>query len=172
MLKMLGVFMVIATTTLFSASLASREKYRLHDLEQLQRAILLMKNRIAYLGEPLQQILESIAWKTDGVIGNVLGQISLSMAERDGVSGEEIWERIWREHAKKSYLTSEDMKEVIHFGRTLGFLERAQQEGSMDLLLLYLRGKEAEIKRRLEKNGKLYYSMGILAGLLIVVVLI
>ena len=61
---------------------------------------------------------------------------------------------------------------VLSFGKTLGYLDKAQQEGSICLLLRYLEEALAQGRKRLEKNGRLYYGIGGLSGLLIIVTLL
>ena len=168
----IGVLLIVSATTLVGFAFAAKEKYRLIELEEIERGILLMKNQISYLGTPLAELLEQISWKTEGVTGLAFQEIAARMDERRGNSAEEIWENVWLDMAKKSYLTAVDLDQLTAFGRTLGFLEKEQQEGSMDMLLHYLRERQERIKKRLEKNGRLYYSMGVLSGLLLVITLL
>jgi len=168
----IGAILILAATTLCGFAFAAKEKYRLKDLEEIERGILLMKNQISYLGTPLTELLEQISWKTEGITGLAFQEISRQMEERRGDSAEEIWEGTWLKIGKKSYLTAVDLEELVSFGRTLGFIEKEQREGSMDMLLHYLREKQEGIKKRLEKNGRLYYSMGVLSGLLLVITLL
>ena len=64
------------------------------------------------------------------------------------------------------------MDMVLSFGKTLGYLDKAQQEGSICLLLRYLEEALAQGRKRSEKNGRLYYGIGGLSGLLIIVTLL
>lgn len=168
----IGAFMIISATTLVGFAFAAKEKYRRKELGEIERGILLMKNQISYLGTPLGELLGQISWKTEGVAGLAFQEIANRMEERQGNSAEEIWESTWVEVGKKSYLTAVDLEELTAFGRTLGFLEKEQQEGSMDMLLHYLREMQEKISKRLDKNGRLYYSMGVLSGLLLVITLL
>ncbi len=168
----IGIILILSATTLCGFAFAAREKYRLKELGEIERGILLMKNQISYLGTPLTELLEQISWKTGGITGQAFQEISAKMAERQGNSAEEIWESIWLRLGKKSYLSAVDLEELLAFGKTLGFIEKEQREGSMDMLLHYLREQQESIKKRLEKNGKLYYSMGVLSGLLLVITLL
>lgn len=172
MIQVIGAILVIGATTLGGMCFAAREKYRLVELGQMERVIVLMKNRIAYLGTPMTELLEEISWKVGGATGLAIEEISKRMKERQGASAEEIWKEVWIQQGKKSYLTAIDLEEIISFGTTLDFLEKQQQEGSMDMLLFALREKQEIMKGKLQKNGKLYYSMGILSGLLLVVSLL
>lgn len=172
MIQVVGAVLVVCTTTLGGMCFAAREKYRLTELGEMERAVVLMKNRIAYLGTPMVELLEEISWKVGGVTGLAFAEIARRMGGCLGSSGEEIWKEVWLQQGKRSYFTAIDLEEILVFGNTLDFLEKQQQEGSMDMLLFALREKQEAIKLKLQKNGKLYYSMGILSGLLVVVSLL
>ncbi|KXL53043.1 stage III sporulation protein SpoAB [Anaerotignum neopropionicum] len=167
-----GALLIVSATTFAGYAFFAKDKYRLKELGEIERGILLMKNQISYLGTPLAQLLDEISWKIEGVAGLAFQEIASRMEERQGNSADEIWESTWVELGKKSYLTAVDLNELMAFGRTLGFLEKEQQEGSMDMLLHYLREVEERINKRLDKNGRLYFSMGVLGGLLMVITLL
>ncbi len=172
MIRLVGILLVLGATLWFGAYLAAKEKYRLKELEELERGVLLLESQIQYLSAPLPEVLESISWKTDGTIGQIFQEAAGRMAERDGASAELIWEEVWRKQVVHTFLTVEDLDAVLLFGKTLGYLDKAQQEGSIRLLLRYIEDALEQGKKRLEKNGRLYYSMGGLSGLLIVVTLL
>ena len=94
------------------------------------------------------------------------------MAERERASAEEIWTEAWSKQRNRIFLTAEDLDMVLSFGKTLGYLDKAQQEGSICLLLRYLEQALSQGRKRLEKNGRLYYGIGGLSGLLIIVTLL
>lgn len=158
-------------STVTGAFLCLREKYRLQDIQMLQRAILLLQGEIGYLSAPLAEALENVSYKISGEIGNVLEKVSRQLAQREEQTAEEIWNTVWQREAKSMYLTAEDVQMVLEFGKTLGYLDKQQQENSMQRLLFDLGQMEKRITQRLQKNGKLYYRMGILCGLLLIVVL-
>lgn len=172
MMQWAGILLVLGATLWFGAYFAAKEKYRLKELEELERGILLLQSQIQYLSAPLPEVLESISWKTDGIIGKSFQEAAERMAERDGASAEQIWEEVWRKQAVHTFFTGEDLEAVLLFGKTLGYLDKAQQEGSIRLLLRYIEDALEQGKKRLEKNGRLYYGMGGLSGLLIVVTLL
>ena len=65
MMRLLGSVLVLGATLWFGAYFAAKEKYRLQELAELERAILLLQSQIAYLSAPLTEILESIGWKAE-----------------------------------------------------------------------------------------------------------
>ena len=141
----------------------------MQELAELERAILLLQSQIAYLSAPLTEVLESVSWKAEGVIGEIFAQAAAVMAERERASAEEIWTEAWSKRRNQIFLTAEDLDMVLSFGKTLGYLDKAQQEGSICLLLRYLEEALAQGRKRSEKNGRLYYGIGGLSGLLIIV---
>ena len=48
-----GILLIMGSTVWTGATLAAREKYRLRDLGELERGVLLLEGQIAYLSAPL-----------------------------------------------------------------------------------------------------------------------
>lgn len=172
MIRMLGVFLIMGATLWFGAYFAMKEKYRLQELEELERGLFYLQGQISYLSAPLAEAMESIGWKIQGQLGDIFRQLAERMAEKQGDSAEEIWQDVWKNEAVHTFLTVEDLAEILHFGKSLGYLDKNQQENSIGLLLRYIEGALLQGKKRLEKNSRLYYGMGCLSGLLIVVILL
>ena len=79
---------------------------------------------------------------------------------------------VWKTEVVHTFFTGEDLDAVILFGRSLGYLDKTQQENSIRLLLRYIDGALERGRKRLEKNGRLYCGVSGLSGLLIVVTLL
>ena len=73
---------------------------------------------------------------------------------------------------EQTFLSQEDKAAVLLLGKSLGYLDKTQQESSIRLLLRYIEEARQQGRTRLEKNGKLYYGLGCLSGLLMVVILL
>ena len=172
MMRLIGVFLIMGATLWFGAYFAMREKYRLQELEELERGLLYLQSQIGYLSAPLAEALEGVSWKTKGQLGRIFQEIAEGLAKRKGESAEEIWQEIWKGEGIHTFLTAEDLDAVLVFGRSLGYLDKTQQENSIRLLLRYIEQALSRGRNRLEKNGSLYYGMGGLTGLLIVVTLL
>lgn len=102
----------------------------------------------------------------------LMQETAKAMAERTGETAEQIWETVWMRHISHTYLSVDDYQSILRFGKTLGYLDQEQQKNSTELFLTELRQKCRQIEHRLEKNGRLYYSMGFLGGLMLVIVLL
>lgn len=172
MIRLLGGVLILGATIWLGVYFAAREKYRLRELADLERGILLLQGRIQYLSSPLAEALESVSWKIEGSIGLIFAEAAEAMAGRERASAEEIWTEVWQRQSGILFLTAEDMDMVLSFGKTLGYLDKAQQEGSIRLFLRYLAEALERGKKRMEKNGRLYYGVGVLSGLLLIVTLL
>lgn len=172
LIRLIGSGLILGAALWCGAYFAAKEKYRLRELEELERCILLLQGQIAYLSAPLPEILEGIGRKTEGSIGEAFREAAQRMTRREGSSAEGIWQEIWQEKAPQTFLSAEDREAVLLFGKTLGYADRAQQEGGMRLFLRYLTENREQGRKRLEKNGRLYYGVGGLSGLLLIVTLL
>ena len=112
-----------------------------------------------------------MGWKTEGMIGEIFQKTAENLAEHQGDSAEEVWRKVWQEEKGHTFLIAEDMDVLLQFGRSLGYLDKAQQENSINLFLRYVELALEQGRKRQEKNGRLYYGMGGLCGLLVVVTL-
>ena len=161
----------MGSTLWFGAYFAAKEKYRLQELEELERGMIYLQGQIGYLSSPLAEAFENISWKMNGQLGELFRQTAERLKERQGESAEKVWQEIWENGKKRTFLSAEDTEAVLLFGKSLGYLDKNQQEKSIQLLLRYIAHALEQGRKRLEKNGRLYYGVGGLSGLLIIVTL-
>lgn len=86
-MRLLGSVLVLGATLWFGAYFAAKEKYRLQELAELERAILLLQSQIAYLSAPLTEVLESVSWKAEGVLARFSRRRRQSWREGKGFCG-------------------------------------------------------------------------------------
>ena len=172
MIQILGSILILGASLWFGIFFALKEKYRLEELEELERGLLYLQGQIQYLSAPLSEALESVGWKSEGQVGRIFQQVAAKMEERQAESAEQVWQEVWQKEVVHTFLTAEDLEAVLLFGRSLGYLDKVQQENSIRLLLRYIDGTLVRGRKRLEKNGRLYCGVSGLSGLLIVVTLL
>lgn len=170
--RVLGAVLVFGAAIYFGAYFAQRERYRLRELEQLERVSVELQGQISYLAMPLPELLESIGQKGEGELREIFLELAGRMQERTEGSAEEIWSEVWEKRMNATFLIQGDLEAILLFGQTLGYADREQQVGNIALFRQYLQDTLQQGRKRLEKNGRLYYSMGALSGLLLVVTLL
>lgn len=171
-LKSVGIVLVMMATTLTGMGFYLKEKYRLQDLKTLEQAVLQMQQQITYLALPLPDVLECVSFQIAGQIGCILQEIANKMKQHSKETAEEIWESVWLSHVKKTYFAKEDMEMILQFGKTWGGWDKQKQENNMSYFLRELEQKQDMLRKKIEKNGKMYCGMGILSGLILIVVLL
>lgn len=172
MVQAVGMVLVIGSTTLFGGYFASKKRFRRDDLETMVRALTLLKNQICFLSMPLPEAMADIAEKFPGSIGGIFQWAGQMMASRMGSRADEIWKDALNQAKGGLYFTAEDMDMLLSFGKTLGYLDVSQQQDGILLLIDYLKGQQASLQMEWGKQQRLYYSMGVLSGLLLIVALL
>ena len=172
MMCVAGILLIMGASLWFGLYFAMKEKYRLQELEELERGIYFLQGQIQYLSSPLAEALESVGWRMGGQVGSIFQKAAEKMAARRGRTAEEIWQEVWRQDGVHTYFSAADVEAVLQFGDSLGYLDKVQQENSIGLLLRYITEARTQGRKRLEKNGRLYCAMGCLSGMLIVVTLL
>lgn len=171
-IKFLGILCVLFSSVATGVYFAGRFYYRAEDLATMRRAMVVLKNQIIFYSMPLPEGMREIAKRIDGNIGKIFSSTAIHMEERRGEDAQTIWKEALLEWKGKTFLATEDFDELLVFGKTLGYLDRKQQESAIDMLVQYLIEKEQHLRQAGQKNGKLYCSMGFIIGMLMVVVLL
>lgn len=138
-----------------------------------------LKGRILYGNDPLPDALAEIGnrfykEKRDGTY--VPGGFFLQVARRMELEKNRNFSEIWKEEVRRipadvlPYKT--DRQNLADLGDHLGYADRSMQERTLNFYLEQTEESIAAKKRELEEKTKLYRSLGLAAGLFLVVVLI
>ncbi len=171
-IQLIGSVMVLGATTLFGVGFHQMEVNRKKELLLLERGILLLKQQLDCFGMPLDEAFAVVGEKISGTAQLIFLELAKRMKERSGGTLAEMFRDVLEMKKEDSALQAKDFEELSNFGATLQSLARKENEGSIDFLLEYIKKEVALLEKRIEKNGKLYYSVGILSGLLLVVMLL
>ena len=169
-IQMLGAIMVLASSTLIGAYFGGMHGYRAKDLLQLRKALVILKSEIEYTLTPLAIATQNIATKVSQPIGAIFEDFATLLKQR--IPPEPALTQAINNHIKDTYLTKDDVAQLISLGKTLGYLDKNLQLSTIDLTIKHL---DDNIKEQMElhaKNKKLYQTLGVLGGMLVVIVLI
>lgn len=172
MLKLLGAVFIIFSTSFAGIYFSTLDRYHLEDLEELKKGLTILKNQVCFSSMPLYEALKDISKRTEGAVSDILYKISNDLEQKAGETAAEIWSEAWSQNKEKTYLSKDDLELLYSFGRTLGYLDRQQQIANVDITIASIEFTQDMLRRRYEKNSKIYRSMGVLSGVLIAVVLI
>ena len=116
-MQILGSILILGASLWFGISFALKEKYRLEELEELERGLLYLQGQIQYLSAPLAEALENVGWRTGGQVSWIFQQAAAKMKERQVETAEQVWQEVWKTEAVHTFFTGEDLDAVLLFGR-------------------------------------------------------
>lgn len=172
LLKIIGSSIVLLVTTIGGFYYGNIESYRIYDLLEFKRALGILRSEVEFALTPLKEAFSNIANR----VREPIRYMFLTLEKKLDSNSNEIISEIWRssieENVNKTYFSKEDIDEIIVFGKTLGYLDRGMQMQSIDILTEYIDEKIKQLDKTRIKNKKMYRSMGVLGGILIIIVLI
>ncbi|MDR1912993.1 MAG: stage III sporulation protein AB [Clostridiales bacterium] len=171
-MKIIGSIVVCASSSLIGFYFANADGFRINELNEWKRALLILRSEIAFTRSPLAEAAETISTRVGKPVNAIFKELASSLSQRAGNDTFEIWESTISVKHKSSYLCREDWQCLKDFGKTLGNLDKSMQLSAIDQTISYIDLKTITVRVSDEKNKKLYGSLGILGGLLIVVILL
>ncbi len=171
-IKWIGMGCILFSSLAMGAYMSGRFFFRAEDLAAMRRAMMILKNQILFYSMPLPDGMKEISQKIGGNIGNIFASAANQMEQRQGRDAQSIWQDALEKEKGKTYFVLEDMEELHNFGRTLGYLDKCQQQSAIELLIRYLEEKEQQLRKAGQNHTKLYGSMSILIAMLTIVVLL
>lgn len=170
-IKAAGALLTVAAAWAYGYYTAEYSRKRIEELENFKRAFMLFGSETLYAGGVLCEVFRAVAERTDGTAERVFESAANMLYEKtaDGAFG--VWEKCIEAEAKGSFLSEEDIKSLISFGKGLGFADRQCQSTNADMEIEYINGKQEELRGKYAKEAKLFRSLGILMGLLAAVVI-
>ncbi|MDO5293098.1 MAG: stage III sporulation protein AB [bacterium] len=172
MIKMIGVLLVIGSSTAIGLYFSTMTKGRVKDLKVLKKYIILLRGDIEYSSTPLPEAIEMLSRRSNDRFKEFFEKVASELRKLDGIPFTEIWDKGIRENMNEIFLTEPDKDLLRKLGDTLGFMDKDMQVKSIDLYLEQLELELAEAIKTEKEKTRLYNLLGVLCGIFITVVLI
>lgn len=169
-LRIVGSLFIIGSTMLGGFYFAHLDAFRISDLLEMKKALAILKQEVMFLHATLPEAFANISKHTNKPINTIFMRMEELMLERHPL--EYIWETALSEKSQKTYFTKEDTEQFLSFGKTLGYLDKQMQLSSIELLKEYIDNTIEALNKTRYKNKKMFQSLGVLSGVLIVIILI
>ena len=167
-LKWCGLILMGAGLSCVGFWLAHGMDRRLVEYRQLQKVLMILAGRMQ-LGEPLEAALESCILAGAGAWESWLS----TMAER--VGGREPLQQVWAEELRKAkaglHLEEDDYQMLASLGSSLQGARLENCLGQLSQVQDYFHSKQQMLEQIITQQGRMYRSIGVLAGILVMVVL-
>ena len=166
MQKVIGSVMIIVACTAMGFEKSRELQRHLKELEELKRIFTLIQSELQYTKAAFAEVFFKISRKTDGKYKKWLRELAGDLEKREKGPFQEVWEYEIAEHFKDSQLAKEELEDLRQVGKNLGYLE------TLDLYLEQLDLSIQKTREEIKSKKKLYQSMGIMAGIFLVIVLL
>ncbi len=166
--KWTGIILIGTGLACIGFWLAYRLDRRLEEYRQLQKVLLILTSRMR-IGEPMELALESCIMAGAGAWEGWLSRMVRRLEQREPLSV------VWKEELQRAkgglHLEKEDYQMLEALG---GNLQGARLENCLGLISQlqdYFRGQQQMLEQAIIEQGRMYRSIGVLAGILVMVVL-
>jgi len=166
-----GALIIVAGCAAIGFYFAAYEGFRVADLQEFKKALLILSSEIEHLRSPLPQACENIARRTKAPISDLFHDFSESLTSNQGETAYQLWTQALSDNKKATHLAAEDIDVIEGFGKTLGYLDKQMQQSAITQTIEYINDKTVSLQSQSDKNKRMYRSLGIIGGLLLVVVL-
>lgn len=171
-LKIMGSLMVIAASSLGGWYASGLDSFRIHDLNEIKKALTILKSEIEFASAPLPEALRNIAARTDKPINTIFTYLSERLEERSRESISDLWFETIESCKSSTFFHRDDIESLQSFGKTLGYLDKKMQISAICLLIENIDAKVDTLSAAAQKNSRMYRSLGVLGGMLIAVIFI
>ncbi|MDG4655591.1 stage III sporulation protein SpoIIIAB [Ectobacillus antri] len=170
MLKLIGAVLVVSATTCIGFQYAKKMSERPRQIRLLKTALQSLEAEIMYGHTPLREAAQRLEAQMPKPI-NWLFQSFQKRLENGNQTVREAWDDSLGEIWKLTALKQTEKEILKQFGETLGQHDRESQQKHILLCINHLEREEDEAKDAQARYEKMMKSLGILAGLLIVILL-
>ena len=136
------------------------------ELEELQRIFIMIQAELTYIKSPLGELFLKLQNKTEGKYQLWMRDISKELKRFQQHTFEEIWNISVENHFKESFLTKIELEELKQIGKNISHTE------AIDLFLTQIELFNQHTREEEKSKKRLYQSMGVMAGIFLVIVLI
>lgn len=172
LIRVLGIVVVLLASCGLGFRISYELIYRIDDLQQIKRVMIMLRGEIKYANAPLTEALSSIASRVPAPWKELLKEMTETMENCDGESFASIFQTMQKKYLEGTSLLPKDISRLGDFGSNLGYLDKEMQMGSIDLYLEELEEQIKEAGEKVEKNSKLYRIMGMAVGVLILMIIL
>ena len=166
-----GAIILILGCTALGFYYASHDGFRVMDLHEFKKALMILSSEIEHMRAPLPIACANIAKRTSAPANNLFSQFSNKLSENNGETAYQLWANALASQKKHAFLVSEDWEVLDSFGKTLGYLDKQMQQSAIAQTVEYINEKTVSLQTQAEKNKRMYRSLGVIGGLLLAVVL-
>lgn len=172
MLKVSGALLLLLGAAGFSFSICAEQKKKLILLKSIKEMYRLLQSEICYTALPLPEIFKAVGEKMETPLREALFSVSQSMALENGEDFLQVWEQKMKECLNGTSLAKQQKALLLKLPECMGMNNSTGQAevlekyiGELDRLIVQMEEEE-------KNKNKVIMSLGIAAGLFVVIILL
>lgn len=170
--KIIGCILIIGACSYMGFFLGKQFNARLEQIRKLRSSLKMLETEISYSMNPLPEALYKVGMRIPGPVG-VLYKYTAGLLEKNlGLPMEQVWRSGLNKLFKESSLKKEELDILDDFGLGLGGSDKEEQLKNLHLTQEHLRIIELNAESDRNKYERMYKTLGVLAGVALVLVLI
>lgn len=166
-IKYIMLLFLFSLASILGITLSKKYTYRLQELCDMQNALNILKNKIKFTYEPLNEIFEYISNNSTKNISYIFNTAKENMQD---MSASKAWEDAVEE--VNSNLKEEDKNVIKMLSKLLGTTDIEGQISQIEITENFLKNQIQDAENEKTKNEKLYRKLGFTIGAVIVIMLI
>lgn len=171
MLKLAGAMCVIFAGTMLGFYQALQLSTRTRQIRQVMQGLQRLETEITYSFTPLSQALRQVADSLAGPVAHLFRRSAEALEEKETATVQEGWRLAVEECWSRTAMKRPERDAVLQLGAVLGKSDRSDQAKHLRMTVSLLTAEEAEAAEENRRYGKMWRSLGLLAGVLIVILM-
>lgn len=172
MLKFIGAFLVIISGTGIGFKASENLVLQNTQLKKLKELLIILRGEIRYNNTVMPQALRNISKKSDKVFEKFLIYVADNLEKYQGKTISDIWNEGVDKELTKLMLGKKHLDKLKDLGNTLGFLDKEMQISYFNLMIEQLDADIEDNNKRCRDNCKLYRTLGVMGGILVVLIIV
>lgn len=172
MIKLLGSIVIVGVTTLFGFELSNRLRRRSKQIRYLKMALESLETEIVFAMTPLAEACKRVSDQIpDHTVASFFQTIGLKLSKEESLVTD-IWQSVLEKWKEETDLKDSEINILKQFGQTLGQQDLENQRKQIRLAISYFDQEENQALEAQQKYDSMYKSLGFLAGIFIVLIML
>jgi len=172
MIKIIACIVILGASTMAGFIYSERLKYRVFQLNEIERAIYQLQNEITYVHVLLPDAFKNIADKSKEPIKELFNKTSELLAGNEYENVYEAMKASVNLMKSKLYLNTDDINVILDLTKTLGESDIKGQNNMFSLTISNLKKQIKISEEFMNKNIKMYRYLGFSFGAMLVIALL
>jgi stage III sporulation protein AB len=171
-MKIIGCILVVVSSTGMGFFFSNEMRCRIEDLKELRKLIVLLRGDIRYANTPLPEAISSITRRQSGSFNAFFEYVGTRLRELSGHTFSDIWKEAVQKQLEDTSLSKKDKLHLIQFGENVGYLDKEMQMNTIDLFISQLEDEIRDLSKTVKEKAYLCNTLGIMAGIFIIIIMI